>query len=195
MKQQTFAFFLCVLISTSACGIAYAQWNDVIEIHSTMRFGTLTLRFVDPLTWYDNDDATKDTGTCSCKYTNLDPSGFITLEVGITNAYPGYEAYSTFTLKNVGGLTDTIEEINIEPGTGLVVGETYVDANGKLIGWRLDTGVPVLYVYLDNKATGLSLLGNEVLSGDQLQGDLTVLVADDAEQCHIYGFKVEIVYG
>jgi hypothetical protein len=196
MKNQILAFFLCTLIATSVCGITYAQWNDVIEIRSTMRFGTLTLRFVDPLDCSDNDDSTKDSGECLCEYTNPDSGGFETLEVSIAKAYPGYEACCTFTLENVGTLPDHVRGIKMIPGAGLKVGETYVDAGGNAIGWQLDDDITdetvlIVYVYKDVDS---SLVSNTVEPGDQLLGKMIVQAEDGAEQCHTYGFGVEITY-
>ncbi|UCH57359.1 MAG: hypothetical protein JSV18_00060 [Candidatus Bathyarchaeota archaeon] len=198
MKQQTLGIFLCILVAASICGVGYSQWNDVIEIHTEMRFGTLTLRFVGSPVCSDNDDDTKNIGVSSCEYTDPDlaTGGYKTLEATVTNTYPGYEAYCTFTLQNVGTLPEQVVGITMTPGTGLKIGDTYVDADGRLVGWRLDdevTDEPILNVYIYDDA-GSSLVSQTLDSLELLPGELTIYVEQSAEQCHTYSFEVEITY-
>lgn len=198
MKEKILTLITLTFIAMSISGFTYSQWNDVIVVRNTMEFGDLTLRFVHPLDCWDNDDATKDVGKCTCEYTNPDTvsGGFETLKISITNAYPGYEAYCNFKLKNVGTLPDHIDKVLITPETGLKIGENYTDTNGNPIGWRLDDAVtdePVLHVYVYNY-TDLSLVCNTLNAGDELQGEITVQVTDNAKECHSYGFEVKIIY-
>jgi len=196
MKEKFLALLICIFIALSTTGFIYAQWNDIITISNTMEFGHLTLRFIHPLDYWDNE-ATKDIGTLDCYYTDPDPvEGYEGLTVAINNAYPHYEAYCNFTLKNVGAVTEHIEGVIITPGTGLEVGFTYLDINSNPIGWQLDNAVthqPVLYVYV-YKDTDLSLICNPLDSGETLQGKMTVQVTDNAEECKTYGFQVDIDY-
>lgn len=198
MRQQTLGTFICVLVAASVCGVGYSQWNDIIEIHTEMTFGTLTLRYVHPLDWWDIDDATKDTGKFLCEYTDPDlvSGGFETLAASISNAYPSYEAYCTFTIENVGSLPDHIGGIAMIPGAGLVIGETYVDAAGNPTGWRLDdagSGEPRLTVHVSTDVDS-SLVCKTIDPGGQMLGLLTVMMEDGVELCHTYSFEVEIVY-
>lgn len=195
MKLQTLALFLCTLIAASACGIAYAQWNDVIEIHSTMEFGTNTLRFVDSPECWDNED-TKDVGECVCQYEDYDSGGYNATVVTIGSAYPGYEGYCNFTIQNVGTLLNHIKGVRITPGTGLEVGYNYTDANGNPTGWQLNdsnTGEPAIYVYVYN-VIELSLVCNRVVPKGELDGTIIIQVADGAGECQTYSFKVKIIY-
>jgi len=206
MKEKTITILICILIALSILGFAYAQWNDVITISNTMEFGHLTIRFVEPLKFWDNDDTTKDVGKIYCEYVVPDPEGgFENLTVAITNAYPGYEAYCNFTLKNIGTMTEHIDDVVIIPGTGLEVGETYLDTNGKPIGWRLDdtlTKDTILYVHVYNR-TSMSLVCNMIWPSDDpltpeiepviLEAKIVVLVTQNAQECHVYSFKVEII--
>jgi hypothetical protein len=198
MKEKTLTLLTIIFIAMSITGFTYAQWNDVIVVSNRMRFGDLTLRFVHPLDSWDNDDATKDVGKLNCYYTNPDPvEGYETLAVAITNAYPDYEAYCNFTLKNIGTLPDHIDKVLITPAIGLEVSENYTDVNNNPIGWSLDdaaTHKPVLYVYVYD-STDSSLVCNTLDGGDELQGKATVQVTDNAKECHTYGFEVEIIYG
>lgn len=198
MKSKTLGLFLCTLVALSACGIAYAEWNDVVVVQSRMTFGTLTLRFVGTPDCSDNDDATTDTGVCMCEYMDPDAvsGGFETLMVNVLNGYPGYEADCIFTIQNVGSLPDHVIGIEMFPLMGLTVGETFLDDNGDLIGWRLDdtiTGEPQLNVYVRN-SEGSSLVGYVVDPGTQFTGILNVNVDDSAMECHAYGFEIMIIY-
>jgi len=207
MKEKFLALLTCIFIALSTTGFIYAQWNDIITVSNTMEFGHLTLRFVEPLDFWDIDDATKDVGKLDCYYADQDPvEGWETLVVTPTNAYPGYEAHCTFTLKNIGTLTEHVTEIIITPGTGLEIGETYYDANGNLIGWQLNNAVthePVLYIYLYNN-TGMSLICNMLWPDDDpltpetepvtMEAELIVQVTDNAQECQTYSFTVEISY-
>jgi len=206
MKEKALALLACVFIALSASGFIYAQWNDLITISNTMEFGHLTLRFVEPLKCWDNE-TTKDVGKLNCYYTDPDtPEGYKALTVAMDNAYPHYEAHCNFTLKNVGDMTEHITDVIITPGTGLEVGETYLDANGKPIGWRLDDTVAhqqVLYIYLHNN-TGMSLVCNMLWSEDDLttpeiepvtmEAELIVQITENAQECNIYSFTVEMNY-
>jgi hypothetical protein len=197
MRQQILGLFLSILVFVSVCGVGYSQWNDIIEIHTTMRFGNLTLRFVGSPSCSDNDDA-KDVGETTCEYDNLDPEvgGFKTLKVSITNSYPSCEAHCTFTLQNVGTFTEEVKNIVMKPGAGLITGETYVDAVGRIVGWQLIdaiTNEPKLKVYIYD-GTGSSLVTHVLDLKELLPGSMTVRVEENAGQCSTYSFEVEIAY-
>jgi len=197
MRRQVLFLFVGALLAASACGIAYSLWDDVIEIRGTMEFGTLTLRFVEPLVCSDNEDSI-NVGRCTCLYADPDPvsGGFEGLAVSLENGYPGYEATGAFTIENVGSLPDHVVGVDMYPGAGLVVGEVYLDGAGEPVGWRLDdaiTGEPVLVVHVQEDDDS-SLVSSIVDPGGILPGKIVVAVSDGAEQWNSYGFRVEVWY-
>lgn len=197
MKEKTITLLTLTFIALSISGFTYAQWNDTIVISNTMTFGnwTQTIRFVNPLECSDNE-ATKDVGHFNCYYTDQDPAeGYKKLVIEISNAYPSYAVNCSFTLKNINSTaSETILDINISDPSGELEWMWTTEHTEGLL-WKdfdgdeeYDTGEDILYI------TITELVGVALNAGDTKAAWIEVHIADNAEECHIYGLEVEIIY-
>ena len=188
MKKFEYLIIGVFIVSAISYDILTSDWKQQITNGNT-------IRFIYPLEWSDNE-YTINVGECLCEYTNPDLSsgGYETLEVSITNAYRGYEAYSTFTLKNVGKSTDTIQAILVSDPTGNLEwiwatehtnGFLWKDNNGNLL---FDPGEEVIEI------TITELLGISLPSGESMTAPIDIHIADNAEENQSYGLEVIIAY-
>lgn len=198
MKKQTLAFFLCTLITTSICGIAYAQWNDVITMSTKMTFGNMKLAFVDPVTCgeYHEDPSTgqimpgeykgKDVGRFQCDYDQpiQDGEGYTVLVANLFNAYPGYAVQCNFTLKNTGSLPLHINDTQIYDPTLTLEWE---QGQGALID--PDTGEPIIKIDFEPE-----LVCNILEPAASAKFVMTIRIFEGAEECNTYNFEVDISY-
>lgn len=192
MKNVKLVFITIVLLTLVAIDVSMADWkkytNTKLKSHNT-------IRFISPLEWSDNE-YTINVGECLCEYTNPDliSGGYESLEVSITNAYPEYEAYSTFTLKNVGESTDTIEAILVSDPTGKLEwiwtteytnGFLWKDNNSNLL---FDPSEEVIEI------TITELIGISLPSSESMTAQIDIHIADNAEENQSYGLEVIIAY-
>jgi len=198
MKEKALALLTCIFIALSILGFAYAQWNDMITISSTLQFGTWSeaIRFVEPKECSDNE-ATKDVGQFNCYYTGEDPEPgyYRRLVIQMSNAYPSYAVRCSFTLKNIDlGITSKIVDVYIYDDSGELnwiwttehtEGFLWKDFNGN---GGYDPGEEIMDITITE-------LVDLTLDPEQtIVAEITVHIADNAEECHLYGFQVEIVY-
>jgi len=107
MKNKLFATLIITMITLSTIGYSYACWNGGIHINPRcccncdVKFTTVTT--------YDNE-IEKDVADVYAQITNDGNS----INAYITNAYPCYEAYVNFTIKNKGNKPAHIDEVTIE---------------------------------------------------------------------------------
>jgi len=194
-KRTSIISIILILVALLIFGFTYIQWNDTTPIASTLESNHLTLRFTEPLTFWDNEDI-RDVGNISCYYNDLDPDveGYESLTIAINNAYPGFEGYCNFTIKNVGTITEHVINFTITLGSSLIVGSNYSDANNNLIGWQLNdstTKEPAIYIYICN-STGMSLICNELEPEESNTGKIIIQIADGVQEYQTYSFKIEI---
>ena len=184
MKQKALALLICIIIAMSVSGFAYAQWNDVIVVRNTMTFGDPGLGFVKPLKCWDNE-ATKDIGKFDCYYTDPITGNEVyqTLIININNSYPSYEVHCNFTVENVGTVPLHINGTDIYDPTGALTWNStlsaLVDADGK----------PILNILVTP-----DLVCNNFSSGEKLEAEIAVHITQNAQECHVYYFQVEIAY-
>jgi hypothetical protein len=116
---------------------------------------------------WDNDDDGKNVGEVSA---SIDLDG--TLSISILGAYPGYEAYVNFTIKNLGYVENPIlylREIDISNPPVLDVAVTYLNGDPILMDTPLD-------------------------SGEILEGLVTVTVLSGVDELQSYNFDVDIIF-
>ena len=185
MKEKALALLTCIFISLSILGFIYAQWNDVVVIRNVMTFGDdPDMGFVDSLKCWDNE-APKDVGKYGCYYAELitGTEAYKTLIININNAYPDYEVHCNFTVENVGTLPLHINGTVIYDPTGALTWNStlsaLVDADGK----------PILNILVTP-----DLVCNNFLSGEKLEAEIAVHITQNAQECHVYYFQVEIAY-
>lgn len=197
MKEKARALLTCTIIAMGICGFVYAQWNDVIIVRNTMRFGDLNMGFVEPLKCWDNE-ATKEVGKYDCYYadpkvdTDTGKEANATLVIAINNAYPSYEVHCNYTLENIGTLPLHINETVIFDPTGVLTWNAtlnaLVDAVGKPIVTIAITPPLVSNVLEPEDNSTTPWLDNKA------EFEMTIHITQNAEECHVYTFQVKIMY-
>ncbi|MEM3737483.1 MAG: hypothetical protein QXJ75_05315 [Candidatus Bathyarchaeia archaeon] len=195
---------LVLMMALSVTGVAAAHWSDTVKINGTVYMGDLIVGWDEIIDCWDNENENsppKDVGDVSCSLSDEERSThtgkyvYHKLSVNLTNVYPQYEAWCKATLTSAGTIPAHIISATITPGAGLVIGETFYDVNGRVIGWELDnaeTGGPVLNVYVTKQETGLSLVCNQIDPCDDEAVDVYIDVKQDGTQeCHTYTFDIE----
>ena len=212
MKEKVLTLLTFIFIAMSISGFTYAQWNDIIVVSNTMRFGDLNMGFtkqelptcveyhIDPATrqLVEGEYLGKDVGECECYYKDLKEDfdtgkeAYATLVIVITNAYPSYEVHCNFTLENIGTLRLHINETVISDPNGFLTWDpaqsALLDADGDPI--TIMTITPDLVCnYLerdDNPATPWF--------DNKAEFEMAIHITDNAEECHVYTFQVKITY-
>jgi len=159
-NKKIAAIMLLIAITLSAFGIVYAHWSDTATITGNIKMGTLTLAFItteDPsaaeyywngTTWKLGEKEGKDVGSANAQYkdwiTDKDTGkpGWKTLEINMTNAYPGYAVHTTFRSHNIGTVPLFIYNVTLvgekKNSTGAhiynLVMNTSIDINGHIAG-------------------------------------------------------------
>lgn len=191
MKKKN-SYFLMFILAVIIINANIASLRK--EIKKNQNEDANTIRFVYPLNCFDNEDVW-DICLLNCNYSDEDPSeGWMRLAFELMNAYPGYEAYCSFTLKNIGDATDRIEAITVSDETENL-NWTWASqyTNGHL--WRdfdgdniFDQGEEVIEI------TITELQGLELISGEMFSSQLDFKITDNAEQMQPYSFEIGILY-
>jgi len=204
MNKKIIATFAVLLIALSVAGFAYAHWSDYVQIEGTVHMGELIVG-ISSIDWVeDSDDWDKD--PCDIIVDLSDPQTSVhhdppqtvyhTMTVTVDNGYPQYWAYVDFYLKNAGTIPAHVIRVDMTPGSGLVVSDTFLDINGNPYGWELtdvDTGLPALNVYLYKYWTELSLKCNQLEPcTDELCELWLDIKQEGCEECNTYTFSFEI---
>ena len=152
MNKKLVLIVLVAFVVVSSMGMSYASDKDV----SFISCGT------------DDNEVAENVGGVSA---NIDGAG--DLIVSLLNAYPGYEAYVTFTIEytDASGGSDPVylKAIVVDNGNQSKIDVVVTDPAGNPI--PIDT---ILY------------------PDDTLDGLLTVTMLDGAEQAESYSFGVDI---
>jgi len=194
MKEKTLALAIVILITTSIAGVVYAHWKGQVQIRVTAHIGSLTIRFIDPLKWSDNE-ATKDVGHINCYYTQEDPTeGCKKLIIEISNAYPNYAAHCNFTLKNIGTTNFTIINVTISDPNGELKWKWTIQYTKGFL-WKdfnknnvCNSGEEIIYITITD------LVNLEFNPGQVKNAQIEAQITENAEESHSYSFKVSIEY-
>ena len=205
---------LMLVVMLSIVGVAYSHWMDSITIEATVNMGSLTLAFYsyEPpacLEYHEVDGKLfpgecegKDVGKCEAWYDDpvtddhTGKSGYKTLVINITNAYPQYIVHVIFVIHNIGTIPIDVAGFNI---TGEKrKGDEYIcdllwDGSGL---WEdlnkngvIDTG--------DKEVINLSITDNMPFQLDPCNKnkmEIDFEFKQEAEECHTYIIVVTI-YG
>lgn len=141
MRLRGYGVFACILLMLSTMGLAYAQWDDMVTVTSTLSFGVLDPLFVDPLECADYHTSPytgkivpgeflgKEVGDFTCVYSDpVDSDGYKSILLELLNAYPGYIVICNFTLENVGTLDAHIAGLEIIDPSGTLSWDPIQDA-------------------------------------------------------------------
>ena len=186
MKKTT-TFIIVLMAAVIILDVGYSSWKNQVLPGNT-------IRFIDPIECSDNEDST-NVAECIVKYEKSHPKeGWNQTTITLENAYPGYEAYSKLTLKNIGDSVDTITEITITDPTGytkwrwttpLTEGQFWRDGNGNN---SYDPGEEHLEITLTG-LNALSLKPEEITSAY-----LNISIDGGAEENRQYSLVVNIPY-
>jgi len=205
---------LMLVVMLSIVGVAYSHWMDSITIEATVNMGSLTLAFdsYEPpacLEYHEVDGELfpgecegKDVGKCEAWYEDsvtddhTGKSGYKTLVINITNAYPQYIVHVVFVVHNIGTIPIDLAGFNITgekrkgdkkicdllwDGSGL-----WEDLNKNGV---IDTG--------DKEVINLSITDNMPFQLDPCNKnkmEIDFEFKQEAEECHTYIIVVTI-YG
>jgi hypothetical protein len=191
MKKKNSYFLMCIL-ATIIINANIASLKN--EVKKNQNEDTNTIRFFYPLNCSDNEDVW-DICLLNCNYSDEDPSeGWMRLALELMNAYPGYEAYCSFTLKNIGDATDRIEAITVSDETEnlnwtwasqYTNGHLWKDFDGDNI---FDPGEEVIEITINE------LHDLELISGETFSAHLDFKITYNAEQMQPYSFEIGILY-
>jgi hypothetical protein len=157
MKTKIFALIVLAIIALTTIGYSYACYNGGFQIDC---YCDCDVDFIKVKTW--DNEIEKDVGNVSAKITNCGNA----IDVCITNAYPCYEAYVNFTIKNKGNRPVHIDEVKIE------------DYNKTALEIEMTNIIACTWINPCEK----------------INGQLIVHTLQEAEECHTYTFKIVIKF-
>jgi hypothetical protein len=157
MKTKMFALLILAIIAITTIGYSYACFNGGIQINC---YCNCDVKFTKVTTW--DNEVEKDVGKVNA---NITCDGN-TINAYITNAYPCYEAYINFTIKNKGGKPVHIDEVKIQ------------DYNETALEIEMTDIIACIWISPCETINGL----------------LTVHTLQEAQECHTYTFKVVIEF-
>jgi len=158
MKTKIFALLILAIIALTAIGYSYACLNGGIQINCY--YYNCDVKFTKVTTW--DNEIEKDVGNVSAQIT-YDGN---TINVYITNAYPCYEAYINFTIKNKGCKPVHIDEVTVQ------------DYNKTALEIEITNIIACTWISPCETKNGL----------------LTVHTLQEAQECHTYTFKIVIKF-
>lgn len=188
-----------LIIALSIVGFAFATWWDYVQIEGTVEMGTVAIGFTeltcvekhkDPVTGLkvDGEWLGKDVGWVECDLVDFVEDehtlkvGYKTALVTIHNAYPSYQVHIIFAVENLGTIPVVFTEINIWDPTGTLVWDDVLQA---LVDPA--TGDPIINFDIVN------LIDVQLDYCEDTKAEVDVHFKQEAEECHTYQFKVEIV--
>lgn len=175
--NKIFATFACLMLVLGIVGFSYAHWEKIITLDGTVNTGNVDLKIIsvasdDPPGAID-PGKDKDVGTTTII---VDPDDYQRAKVTITNAYPCYEVYLHFTVRNVGTIPVKLQAVVVDaPECITVYGWDGMGEQIDPYDWW--TGEPDDYI------------------GDyQSDNSASIHVQQCAEQGATYEFTIEFVY-
>jgi hypothetical protein len=224
MKDKRIAVLpILLILALSLVGIAYAHWDDTVQIEGTVEMGSLTLAFdyvepplcqeyyLDPVTGalVPGEWLGKEVGDVDCWYDDLIEDehslklGYKTLYIEVFNAYPQYIVHTTFKLHNIGTVPIKICEYDItgekRDSTGaLVYYLLWYDPDGNYIGslWEDVDGDGNVDPAVDKEVINLEITNAVPYQIDQCEtnkAQIDLEFKQDAQECHIYTIHVTVV--
>jgi hypothetical protein len=156
---------LAVVLALGTVGVGYAMWDKTVYIDGTIEAGEVNLRVLsassdDPPGAID-PGKDKDVGSTTVQIDPLDDQRII---VTVTNAYPCYEVYVHFTVRNNGTIPVKLQGIIIT--------------------------APVPYITVE----GWNSIGEQIDPGENRNNTIYIHVEQEAEELETYTFLVEFHY-
>jgi hypothetical protein len=204
MKRKVMAMFLVSLMAVSLLGVAYAHWDDTVQIEGTVHMGEFIVGILDIKMIGDNEDTfdpPKEVAECYVEL--LEPETSVhhvptetvykVMLVTTENAYPNYINYIKFNLKNAGTIPAHIKTVTITAydetdAQDLAVVEVapgHYDIVDPVVG-------AIINLWLYKQETGAPLESNQLEPCTAEPVDLVIEFKQEAEECHTYTYKIEI---
>jgi len=160
MKAKIGVILLVVIIASAGIGVSYACVNGGVDVRCCPPCGVKFYAVTTADNEFDDDVVDpKNVGDVTARI--VDYGGGI--EVFIVNAYPLYEAYIYFTIKNTGRKPIHIDEVSVEDYDTTALA---IDVSGVIDIW--------------------------ISPGETIDGELTVEILQEAKQNWEYSFQVKI---
>lgn len=226
-NKKIAAIMLIIAITLSALGLAYAHWSGTATITGNIQMGTLTLAFDKseaPVAneyywnttlndWETGEAEGKNVGSATAKYKDAitdihsGKDGWKTLEINITNAYPGYAVHTTWIPHNIGTVPLYIYGITLEGNKTKSDGSfvyhllmnTTIQASGYMLGtiWEDVNNNGAIDPLVDKRIMELTIVDSTFpLQLDPCQhdkGEFDLVFDEDAEMCHKYTLKFSLL--
>ena len=225
MKTKTMAMFALLMIVLSIVGVTYATWSDYVQIEGTVNMNDFLFGILDVKCIGDNEDdlpIPKDIGWC--EYWLWEPEDSVhhdppqtvyhLMEIKVHDAYPSYEQFIVFNLKNAGTTPAHIVTLDIYDPTGeLEFEDEAVLDDGEGVFWkdfdgdgiRDPAGDEDIINILIKKAFWMppgpycgewwadgDLVCNQIDPCEEEPAILIMHFKEPAEECHEYFFKIYI---
>jgi hypothetical protein len=224
-NKKIAAIMLIIAITLSALGLAYAHWSDTATIHGNIQMGTLDIAFwtgEDPvaneyywngITWKLGEKEGKDVGSANATYQDYvtdvhsGKSGWKTLVINITNAYPGYAVHTTWIPDNIGTVPLYIYNITLVGNKTTSGGSfvyhllmnTTVQASGFMLGtiWEDVNNNGVINPLVDKRIIEITIIDTtfplQLEPCHHDKGEFDLVFDEDAEMCHKYTLKFSLL--
>jgi len=159
-----------MIVAFAVMGAGYAAWTDVTEINGTITTGWLDVIFENPISTDPGDTPEWmqliNVGSTEATIARSEKK---TLEIEITNGYPGYESQVTFDIKNNSTIPVKVKDVAIQ---------RYYDSE------------------LDVDLSEISdLIGKEMAVGETIKNiAISNYVTEDAKQETNYSYAVTITF-
>ncbi|TES83239.1 MAG: hypothetical protein E3J91_03225 [Hadesarchaea archaeon] len=199
-EKKMIALPALIMIMLSMTGVAVAHWSDSIQIEGTVHMASMTLAFDNyepPICteFHEVDGGLvpgelcgKNVGKTTCYYEGVitDPHtgkwGYENMIIMIDNAYPSYRVHCTTIVHNIGQIPVDICGFVVTDPTGVL---TWDDNEGALVD---KNGKPIINI------THVDLVGDQIDPCQREKSEFDFHIKQDAQECHTYYFKIEIVY-
>ena len=115
MNGKMAAIFGVLIIGLAVMAASYAQWTETLNVSGGVATGKLDAGFsACSRSDSDGDGAYAGEGLVFCELKDGDNDGDNeSAEITISNAYPGYEANCTLTIKNTGSIPLHVKAVNV----------------------------------------------------------------------------------
>jgi hypothetical protein len=193
--------------------MAYSTWFDTVQIEGTIHMGSATIglteltcveKYRDPDTGLkvDGEWLGKDVGRIECRLEDLieDPHtgklGYKKAIVDVIGAYPSYQVHIIIAIGNLGTLPVHFVNITI---TGFDVTDNEILIFEWLPSFGFEKGVFKNDVDGDGDLEDIinvdivNFVCHQLDPCHDTKGEVDLHFKQDAEECHTYTFKVEIV--
>ena len=216
------------MITLSAAGFVYATWYDEVQIEATVNMGDFIFGILDVKCLGDNEmdlPVPKEVGWCEALLSVPEDSVhheppqtvFHVMEIKVHEAYPSYEQYVIFNLKNAGTTPAHIVSLDIWdptlPAPELIFDDGAVVDDGVGVFWkdfdgdgvRDPAGEEDIINILIKKAVwdppgpycgewwiDGDLICNQIDPCNEEPAILLMHFKEPAEECHTYTFKIYI---